>query len=167
MGVGKRTSSEEDYLKTIALLGKESKVIRVTDIAKMLKIKAPSVTEALTKLSKAGLVTHEKYGGVELTAKGARIARDINRRHEVLRRFLSEILNVHSDIAEQDAYGMEPLSEVSLDRMAKFVEFMSNCPLGTPECLKGFSYYFEHGERDQGILTSCRKRDGTQKRNRW
>jgi DtxR family Mn-dependent transcriptional regulator len=161
MGVSKQTTSGEDYLKTIALLGKESKVVRVTEIGKMLKVKAASVTEALTKLSKAGLVKHQKYGGVELTAEGARIARDVNRRHEVLRRFLAEILNVYPEIAEQDACGMEhALSAASLVRMAKFVEFMSNCPLGTPECLKGFSYYFEHGERDQGLLTSCRKRDG-------
>ena len=160
MGVGEQTTSVEDYLKAIALLGKESKVVRVTEIGKMLKVKAPSVTEALTRLSEAQLVKHQKYGGVELTAEGARIARDVNRRHEVLRRFLAEILNVHPEIAEQDACGMEhALSKASLEKLAKFVEFLSNCPLGTPECLKGFSYYFEHGERDQGLLTSCRKRD--------
>ncbi len=159
MGVSKRTTSGEGYLKTIALLGKEGKVVRVTEIAKMLKVKAPSVTEALTKLSEAGLVRHQKYDSVELTAEGARIVQDVNRRHEVLRRFLVEILNVHPEIAEQDACGMEyALSTGSLDRMAKFVEFMSHCPLGTPECLKGFSYYFKHGQRDQGLLTSCQQK---------
>ena len=162
MGVGKQTTSVEDYLKAIALLGKKTKVVRVTEIGKMLKVKAPSVTEALTKLSEAGLVKHQKYGGVELTTEGARIARDVNRRHEVLRRFLAEILNVHPEIAEQDACGMEhTLSKASLEKLAKFVEFLSNCPLGTPECLKGFSYYFEHGERDQGLLASCRKKGVT------
>ena len=85
MGVSKQTTSVEEYLKTIALLGKEGKVVRVTEIGKMLKVKAPSVTEALTELSEAGLVKHQKYGGVGLTAEGARIARDVNRRHEVLR----------------------------------------------------------------------------------
>jgi len=158
MGVSNRTTSEEGYLKTIALLGKEGKVVRVSEIAKMLKVKVPSVTEALTKLSEAGLVKHQRYGGVELTSEGARIARDVSRRHEVLRRFLSDILNVHPEIAERDAFGMEhALSTDSLDRMAKFVEFMSNCPLGTPECLNGFNYYFEYGKRDQGLLTRCRK----------
>ena len=159
MGVGKQTTSVEDYLKAIALLGKKTKVVRVTEIGKMLKVKAPSVTEALTKLSEAELVKHQKYGGVELTDEGARIARDVHRRHEVLSRFLAEILNVHPEIAEQDACGMEhALSAASLSRMAKFVEFLSNCPLGTPECLKGFNYYFEHGEREQVLLASCRKR---------
>ena len=161
MGASKRTTSREDYLKTIALLGKESKPVRATEIARMLKVKAPSVTEALARLSEAGLVKHQKYGNVELTAEGARIARDINRRHEVLRRFLTEILNVHPAIAEQDACGMEhALSTISLDRMARFVEFMSNCPLGAPECLKGFNYYFEYGKRDQLILNSCREKTG-------
>ena len=157
--VTRQTTSVEDYLKTIALLAKKSGVVRVADIGKTLKVKAPSVTEALTKLSKAGLVKHQNYGGVELTVEGARIARDVNRRYEVLRRFLSEILNVHPETAEQDACGMEhALSAASLERIGKFVEFLSNCPLGTPACLKGFNYYFEHGEREQGLLTSCSKR---------
>ena len=159
MGVGKLTASAEDYLRAIALLGKEGKVVRAAEIGKMLKVRAPSVTEALTRLSEAELVKHQKYGGVELTDEGARIARDVHRRHEVLSRFLAEILNVHPEIAEQDACGMEhALSAASLSRMAKFVEFLSNCPLGTPECLKGFNYYFEHGEREQVLLASCRKR---------
>lgn len=158
--ISKQTTSGEDYLKTIDLLGKGNKIVRVTQIANTLKVKASSVTEALTKLSEAELVKHEKYSAVELTAKGAKIAHYLNQRHEVLRRFLAEILNVHPEIAEKDACGMEhALSTASLDRMAKFVEFMCNCPLGTPECLKGFSYYFEHGERDQELLTSCLKRE--------
>ena len=166
MGVGRLTASAEDYLRTIALLSKEGKAVRAAEIGKMLKVRAPSVTEALAKLSQAELVKHQKYGGVELTDKGARIAWDINRRHEVLCRFLAEILNVNPDIAEQDACGMEhALSAVGLSRMAKFVEFLSNCPLGTPECLKGFNYYFEHGERDQGLLASCRKKEPPKKQD--
>jgi DtxR family Mn-dependent transcriptional regulator len=149
----------EDYLKTIDLLSRESTGVRVSDISRILNIKAPSVTQALAKLSKEGLVKHQKYGGVELTGEGALIARDVSVRHETLRRFLAEILNVDPEIAEQDACGMEhALSPASLKRLAKFIEFLADCPLGTPECLGGFLYYIEHEERDKKLLISCQKK---------
>jgi len=159
MGVTKQTPSVEDYLRAIDLLSKENNVVRCSDISRMLNIKAPSVTQALAKLSKAGLVKHQNYRGVELTAEGTLIARDVDLRHETLRRFLEEILGVEAKIAEQDACGMEhALSKPSLKRLAKFIEFLSTCPLGTPECLKGFNYYIEHEERDHKLLVSCQKK---------
>jgi DtxR family Mn-dependent transcriptional regulator len=159
MGVTKQTTSMEDYLKTIDLLSRESTGVRVSDISRILNIKAPSVTQALSKLSMEGLVKHQKYGGVELTGEGAMIARDVNLRHETLLRFLTRILNVDPEIAEQDACGMEhALSQASLKRLAKFIEFLADCPLGTPECLRGFRYYMEHEERDKKLLTSCQRK---------
>lgn len=160
MGAIRRTTSVEDYLRAINLLGRKSVTVRVNDISKMLNIKAPSVTQALAKLAEAGLIKHKKYGGVELTIEGDSIAQDVNMRHEAIRRFLEEILNVDAEIAEQDACGMEhALSTASLKRLAKFIEFLSSCPLGTPACMKGFDYYIEHEERDQGLLASCQKKE--------
>ncbi|MDD5700688.1 MAG: metal-dependent transcriptional regulator [Dehalococcoidales bacterium] len=160
MRTTRQTASTEDYLKAIKLLAKERDTVRVTDISRVLNIKAPSVTQALMKLTKAGLVRHKKYQGVELTKEGDIIARDVNLRHETIRRFLIWILNIDPDIAEQDACGMEhTLSADSLKRLAKFIEFLSSCPLGTPECLKGFNYYIEHEERDEGLLKSCKEKE--------
>jgi DtxR family Mn-dependent transcriptional regulator len=140
----KYTTSVEDYLKTIYLLDREKGFVRVSYISCILNIKDPSVTQDLAKLSNKGLIKHQKYRDVELTPKGEIIARNINLRHETLCRFLEGILNVAPEIAEKDACGMEhALSPDSLRKLAIFTEFMSNCPLGTPECLKGFRYYIE------------------------
>ena len=155
-----QSASMEDYLEAIVILAEKSKPVKVTEIGKALGVKKPSVTSALGKLSQQGLVKHKRYGHIELTAEGERIAQDVFRRHEVLRHFLAEILNVDPEIAAEDACKMEhSLSPTSLERLAKFEEFVLNCPRGEPEWLKGFNYYFEHGERDEELLARCQRED--------
>ena len=156
----RQTASMEDYLEAITLLSEGSKPVKVTEISKALGVKKPSVTSALMKLFEGGLVEHKRYGHVELTAEGKRIAQDVYRRHEILRRFLIEILNVESRVAEEDACRMEhSISPASLERLAKFEEFVLNCPRGEPEWLKGFNYYFEHGKRDKELMARCQRED--------
>lgn len=156
----RQTASMEDYLETIALLSEGNKAVKVTEISNALGVTKPSVTSALTRLSESGLVTHERYGSVELTPEGERIARDVYWRHETLRHFLVDILNVDPEIAAEDACKMEhSLSPTSLERLAKFEEFVLNCPRGEPEWLKGFNYYFEHGERDEELLARCQREE--------
>jgi len=155
-----QSASMEDYLEAIAILAEKSKPVKVTEISKALGVKKPSVTSALGKLSQQGLVEHKRYGHVQLTTEGERIAQDVFHRHEVLRHFLVEILNVDPEIAAEDACKMEhSLSPTSLERLAKFEEFVLNCPRGEPEWLKGFNYYFEHGERDEELLVRCQRGD--------
>ena len=80
------------------------------------------------------------------------IAEEVMRRHEVLFRFLSEVLDIDGEIAQEDACRVEHLlSPTSLDRLAKFVEFVLTCPKGQPVWHKGFKYYSEQGERDQEL----------------
>ena len=152
--------STEDYLEAIALLADAGKPVTVTEISRFLRVKKPSVTHALRKLSAAGLVKHERYRDVTLSTEGAQMAQDVYRRHKALRQFLLEILNVVPEVAEEDACRMEHfLSPISLERLTKFLEFTLNSPHGEPEWLKGFSYYFEHGKRDEELLARCRRED--------
>lgn len=155
-----QSASMEDYLEAIVLLGGRSKAAGVTEISKALGVKKPSVTSALTKLAQDGLIEHERYGRVELTAEGERIARDVYRRHETLRHLLTDILNIDPDIAAEDACKMEhTVSPVTMEKLAKFVEFVLNRPQGEPEWLKNFNYYFEHGELAEECVTKCRRED--------
>lgn len=146
----------EDYLESISILAQGGKVVRVTQISKALGVKKPSVTSALKKLSKEALVEHERYGYVKLTDEGQEIAEDVFRRHETLRHLLAEILGVDPEMASEDACKMEhSLSPATLERLAKFVEFVLNRPHGKPEWLKGFNYYFEHGELPRKYTARC------------
>ena len=154
--ISEQTASMEDYLEAIAELSEEETSVRVTQISKRLGVRKPSVTAALQRLSEDGLVKHRRYGLVELTREGRRIAEEVMRRHEVLFRFLSEVLDIDREIAQEDACRMEhSLSPASLEKLAKFVEFVLTCPKGEPVWHKGFKYYFEHGERDQELVARC------------
>ena len=126
-----QTARMEDYLEAIAQLAKEGPEVRVTEISRRLGVKKPSVTAALYRLSEEGLVEHPRYGCVQLTSEGSRIARDVIHRHEVLFHFLFAILGVERDIAQEDACKIEHLlSPDSLEKLAKYVEFMLKAPQG-------------------------------------
>ena len=158
--IKQQTASMEDYLEAVVVLGAGKEAVRVTQISKALGVKKPSVTSALRKLSKEGLVEHERYGHVVLTAEGQKIAEDVFRRHETLRHLLADILGVDPKIASEDACKMEhSISPASLERLAKFVEFVLTRPRGKPEWLKGFDYYFEHGELPQEYVARCSRKE--------
>lgn len=152
-----QTASMEDYLKAIVLLSQEENKATVTNISKLLSVKKPSVTSALLKLSRKGLVSHKRYGFAELTPEGLKAAQDVYHRHKILRYLLVDILRVDPEIAENDACRMEhSLSPSSLERLDQFIKFTQNCPQGTPDCLEGFNYYLEHGKRSNKIMFRCR-----------
>ena len=143
-----RTTSMEDYLEAISMLAERGKAVRVTQISQALGVKKPSVTAALKRLKEAGLAQHERYGYVELTTEGERIAEEVFRRHEALRRFMTEILGVASEIAVEDACRMEhSLSPASLERLTKFVEFVLT--YRKPKWLKEFDSYFKHAKHSE------------------
>lgn len=147
---GGQTASMEDYLEAIALLSEVNNRIKVSEISRVLEVKKPSVTAALTKLKNMGLVTHKKYGEVKLTSEGIKIAKDVYRRHNILRSFLTDILGVDSDVAEKDACGMEhSLSKASLDRLAMFVKFVVKRTDSKDEWLKHFDNYREYNSQNK------------------
>jgi DtxR family Mn-dependent transcriptional regulator len=142
-----QTASMEDYLEAIANLGEGRKVVRVKQISEMLGVKMPSVTSALKKLSERELVVHERYGHIKLTPEGDRVARDVIYRHEALTRFFAQALGINHKTAEEDACKIEHvISPLSMERLAKFVEFIEACPLGSANFPSRYEYYLEHGE---------------------
>ena len=145
----KLTSNMEDYLEAIALLKREKGVARVRDISRLLKVKTPSVTSALNNLSKSELVIHERYGYVDLTPEGEKLAEGVQRRHDMLSKFLNGILGIDHIIAEEDACKMEhTISPETFNKLTKFIEFIETCPdHDRPDWLKSFDYYFKTGKR--------------------
>jgi len=135
------TSSMEDYLEAIYELVAEtdSHEARVSDVATKLGVTRPSVVGMIKHLVEHGLVTHNRYGGAKLTAAGAEIARETAKRHDVLRRFLEEVLGLDAVVAEEDACRMEhALSPETLDRFVALEEFREQGP--TKGSLKGESF---------------------------
>jgi DtxR family transcriptional regulator, Mn-dependent transcriptional regulator len=75
----KRAASLEDYLEGIAVLKEQGGKVTVTALSKSVGVNMPSVYWALKRMSGAGLVIHERYGDVDLTLAGARVADEVCR----------------------------------------------------------------------------------------
>ncbi len=152
----KQSASMEDYLESILMLGEGEEEVRVSQISQALGVKMPSVTSALARLARDGLVEHQRYGRVQLTAEGERVARDVFHRHEALRQFLTEILAIDPATAVDDACKMEhTISPATQQKLAKFVEFVNSPSLGPPRWLKIFHRYLKQAELHREYVTRC------------
>ncbi len=118
----KFSRSAEDYLEAIYMAEMDGRAAQVTGIAEMLRVRPPSVTEAVRKLSEKGLAEYEKYGAVRLTSAGRRHAKDVYDKHRLLREFFMKI-GVRDSTANKDACMAEHvLSRETLERMKDFVK---------------------------------------------
>ncbi len=141
----KFSSSVEDYLEAIYFIVKEKDRAKTSDIASFLGHKPPSVTEMLEKLSKEGLVKHEKYGTVSLTPQGMRVAEEVSGRHKTLISFL-ELFGVDRGTAEIDACKIEhAVTRRTMNRLRKLVEFVQKAPK-EPEWLEHYKHFVKTGE---------------------
>jgi len=151
----KQTANMEDYLEAILRIEKEEGVARVSQISELLGVKKPSVTAALEKLSKQGLVKHEKYGYVGFTPRGKEIARDVYRRHRLLMTFLHEIVGISEATAEDDACKMEHhLSKETTEKLSSLVEFILSGPRAD-QWIDNLAYFHEYGERSEACVSRC------------
>jgi DtxR family Mn-dependent transcriptional regulator len=142
-----QSASMEDYLEAVAMLRSRGRAVRVKEISQALGVKMPSVTAALRKLSEEGLVEHERYGRVKLTPAGERTAKDVFHRHEVLRRFLADILHIDPATALEDACRMEhSISPATLERLSNFLAFAEAGTEDKSPWLTDYQYYLQHGE---------------------
>lgn len=117
------TSSMENYLEAIKNLETDKGVVRVKNVAQELKVKMSSVSGALETLAREGLISHEKYGYIQLTNKGKGLAEAICSRHRTLFKFLTEVLGVDPKTADEDACKMEhTVSPLVLEKLVEFVE---------------------------------------------
>jgi DtxR family Mn-dependent transcriptional regulator len=113
----------QDYLEAMLSLSESAREIRVTDIAASLKLAKATVAQGINHLKQHGLVMQERYGPVELTARGREMAREVRWRHGKLKQFLTEALAVDPKIAEKDACLMEHVvSRHTMNRLFRFME---------------------------------------------
>lgn len=98
---------QQNYIETIAELVVNHGHAHPAEIAKALNVKKPSVTEAVSRLVDLGLARRLGGSEVVLTAAGALIGRDLANRHEVLRRFMVDVLDIDFDDADEAACRIE------------------------------------------------------------
>ncbi len=148
------SATMEDYLEAIYRLQHSNRVVRVKDIAESLEVKMPSVSAALAALQEEGLVSHEKYGHVELTERGRELAENVHRRHITLVDFLHRILQLEDEEAEEEACKLEhDLSAKTLHRLIGLMEFVEHCPRSGGDWLTHLQGRWE----DRGCDHNCRR----------
>jgi len=126
-GSRRLSANMEDYLETIYRLTEEHGVGRVSSIAAAMGVKKPSVSKALKRLQRDGLVAHAPYGGATVTARGKTVAEAQVRSHRALTRFLVEVLALEPDLAEHDACQMEhAISHETVERLVEFIDFLEH-----------------------------------------
>jgi DtxR family transcriptional regulator, Mn-dependent transcriptional regulator len=134
------TSAMEDYLEAIYHLEKERRIARVRDIANRLGVKMSSVSSALKTLSSRGLISYDPHQYITLTNRGIDEAREIVRKHEILKRFLFRVLKVKEPVAEDNACRIEHhLDPEVIDKLIGFLEFVEMCPVDQTRWLDGRS----------------------------
>ncbi|MFZ5972473.1 MAG: metal-dependent transcriptional regulator [Bacteroidota bacterium] len=112
--------TEENYLKAIYHLSQDgAKAVLTNEIAEVMSTKAASVTDMVKRLSGKGLISYEKYYGVEISKEGKLEALMVIRKHRLWETFLVEKLGfnwdeVH-DVAEQLEHIQSPLLIEKLD----------------------------------------------------
>ncbi|MEG1705552.1 MAG: metal-dependent transcriptional regulator [Clostridia bacterium] len=116
------TASLEEYLKAIYVLIMKNSFARVTDIAETLNVSKSSVNRAIKTLKLKLLIDYENYGDIKLTKIGTEVATDILKRHNTIKAFLVNVLEVDSNVAEQEAKSMKhSISEDTINKLEKYI----------------------------------------------
>ena len=129
-----RSPAIDDYAKAIfALQSRADEPVTTSALADRLGITPGSVSAMLKRLDELGLVTHEPYRGVRLTADGRRVALEVIRHHRLLERFLADALGMPWDRVHAEAEVLEHvLSEELEDLIATKLGNPASDPHGDP-----------------------------------
>jgi len=110
--------SAQDYAKAVyALEAHEGAAVSTNDLAERLGVTPGSVSAMVRKLSEVGLVEHQPYHGVRLTAQGRRVALEVLRHHRLIELFLSEELGMSWDRVHAEAEVLEHVLSEDLEQL--------------------------------------------------
>lgn len=120
------SANSQDYLKIIWDLQEwDSRPIQPSALANRVGVKLSTVSGAMARLTTAGLVEHQPYGGVTLTDKGRKYAIKMVRRHRLIETFLVQKLGYSWDEVHEEA---ESLEHAVSDRMIERVDALLGHP---------------------------------------
>ena len=124
----------ENYAKAIyALARRGDGTVTTNALAERVGVSAGSVSAMVKKLAERGLVEHEPYRAVQLTAEGRRVALSVLRHHRLLELYLAEHLGVPWDRVHEEAEALEHvISEDLAARIAAKLGHPTHDPHGDP-----------------------------------
>lgn len=96
----------EDYVEAVAEIIAEKGECRVLDLARHFSVSHVTVSRIVKRLIAEELLTSQPYRPIELTARGAKMAKQVRQRHDIVLEFLIAI-GVDQRSAEIDSEGIE------------------------------------------------------------
>jgi len=125
---------EENYLKAIYHLSAAGKSpVSTNALADNMNNKAASVTDMMKRLSSKGVISYEKYHGVNISEKGKDAALKVIRKHRLWETFLVEKLNFNWDEVHDVAEQLEHIqSTLLIEKLDAFLGYPKADPHGHP-----------------------------------
>lgn len=125
---------EENYLKAIYHLSAAGRnPVSTNALADNMNNKAASVTDMVKKLSTKGVISYEKYHGVNISEKGKSAALKVIRKHRLWETFLVEKLNFNWDEVHEVAEQLEHIqSPLLIEKLDAFLGHPKTDPHGHP-----------------------------------
>ena len=126
--------AEENYLKSIYHLSQSGRHdVSTNAISEMQKTKPASVSDMIRKLSDKGMITYQKYKGVNVSNKGRKVALQIIRKHRLWEVFLVDKLQFKWDEVHEIAEQLEHIkSPLLVEKLDEFLGFPTIDPHGDP-----------------------------------
>ncbi|MFO7976422.1 MAG: metal-dependent transcriptional regulator [Candidatus Hydrogenedentota bacterium] len=144
------TPKLEDYLWAIYYIERKQKVARPKDIVEAKNVASSTVTAALQSLAEKGMINYEPYELITLTKEGREKAEQLAIRHNVVRRFLEDVLGLEAVQAETTTCDMEhALDREVLERFVCFVAFIQRHTDTGVKWLDAFRHFLQEGAGGQ------------------
>lgn len=121
------------YLEAIYYIRAEGETVRSARLADWLAVSRPTVTIALRRMSRDGMVRLTPRKEVELTDRGEAAAESIVRRHRIMERWLTDTLGFDWVTADLEAERLEhAISAVVEEKLYQALGRPRTCPHGNP-----------------------------------
>ena len=129
----RRTPAIGEYLVRVYTLLRERSPVVGVRLAERMNVSPPSVTQALRRMARDGLVEQDRSRGVQLTDRGRGIAEATVRRHYLLERLLVDQLGYNWADADDEAAKLEQsLSPQLEEHLFEQLGRPATCPHGNP-----------------------------------
>jgi DtxR family transcriptional regulator, iron-dependent repressor len=126
------------YLEAIFYIQAEGETVRSARLADWLSVSRPTVTAALRRMTRDGMVRLNPRKEIELTGRGESAAAAIVRRHRIMERWLTDVLGLDWVSADAEAERLEhAVSEVVEEKLYRVLGKPTTCPHGNP--IPGYS----------------------------
>ena len=127
------TAAEQEYLESLFWLYEAGLPMSGANLARAMQLSAPTVHEMIGRLERDGYITRGSDKSLAFTENGREHAEGVVRRHRLIERFLTDILDIPWDEVHEEAERLEhAMSPVLEERMRAAIGSAKTCPHGHP-----------------------------------